>query len=119
GQLATLVLIERGQELIDVLLGQIVWRGEPQSRWLAAADPDLVLLPDPRLEILPHDRRNIHGRDRAPERGIGRGPRLGAALHHLAMDIVAQLAMPCFDAVDPDRARELDRGLETPERRDV
>src|SRR5205085_2454537 len=84
-----------------------------------AADTDLLGRPQPILQLHALQWRYVHGRDAAPECGIWRRPRFGAALHHLAMDVVSHLPVTRVNAIESYLIAQLKRGAHAPQDRNI
>src|SRR5258706_5905294 len=117
--LLPLILVKLLQKPVNILLLQVVRSRQPQLVWFRAADADLMHLPQPVFQIHARDRWDVHRNDSATQGRVGRRPGFGAALLHLIEDVVGELAMTSLDAVEANVVRELDRGAQSPERRDV
>src|SRR5262249_32313 len=94
------VLVELCQEAVKGAALHIVRRRQPQLRRLSSADADLMLLPQPVLQIHAAQRRHIHRHDRTAEHRVRGSPRFGAALRHLAQQIICLPPVPSLDAID-------------------
>jgi len=100
-RLLPLVLIERFQKAVDVLLPQVIWRRQPKLRRIASATADLLRRPHPILQRQTLDGRDVRRHYRAAQLPILRRPRFRPTVHHRCQHVIA-------DDATGGRSRSLD-----------